>query len=57
MKLNMEYLDKTCAALKAKLQERINFEVKEKRGLLEERSKMQTMYEDLDDKYKNLLLI
>ena len=56
-KLDIEYLDKTCTEMKSKLHERSAFEAKEKRALLEERAKMQSMYEELDDKYKNLLLI
>ncbi len=56
-KINIEYLDKTCSELKFKLQERSAFEAKEKRALMEEKAKMQSMYEDLDDRYKNLQLI
>ena len=39
------------------IQEKSTFEAKEKRILQDELSKMQAKYEDLDDKYKNLLLI
>ncbi|CAD8054863.1 unnamed protein product [Paramecium primaurelia] len=54
---DIEYLDKTTTELKQKLNEKSSMEAKIKDQLQEELKKLKLAYEELDEKYKHLLLI
>ncbi|CAD8051667.1 unnamed protein product [Paramecium primaurelia] len=54
---DIEYLDKTTTELKQKLNEKSSIEAKIKDQLQEELKKLKIAYEELDEKYKHLLLI
>ncbi|CAK62472.1 unnamed protein product (macronuclear) [Paramecium tetraurelia] len=54
---DIEYLDKTTTELKQKLNEKSSIEAKIKDQLQDELKKLKIAYEELDEKYKHLLLI
>ncbi|CAD8147943.1 unnamed protein product [Paramecium octaurelia] len=54
---DIEYLDKTTTELKQKLNEKSTIEAKIKDQLQDELKKLKLAYEELDEKYKHLLLI